>query len=124
MLSNQLSIDFSLLGVFKKFIKDWEMDKKYVKDELVKYQDKVYKVKIAHTSKQGDEPKEDSALFLLLKEDVNIFDRIPTIFIKPKSLEKGYSKGDRVIFKFKVYESLIDQNIESPEENPKVWVNV
>ena len=38
--------------------------------------------------------------------------------------EKGYSKGDRVIFKFKVYESLIDQNIESPEENPKVWVNV
>lgn len=125
MLSNQLSIDFSLLGVFKKFIKDWEMDKKYVKDELVKYQDKVYKVKKSHTSKQGDEPNGNSTLFILFEEDeVNIFDKIPTIFIKPRSLDKGYNKGDRVIFKFKVYESLINQNIESPEEKPENWLKV
>lgn len=124
LLSSKISNDSSLLGVFKKFIKDWKIDTFYLQGSLVKHLDKVYKVKIAHTSKQGDEPKEDSALFLLLKEDVNIFDKIPTIFIKPRSLDKGYNKGDRVIFKFKVYESLINQNIDSPEEKPENWLKV
>lgn len=125
LLSSQISNDASLLGVFKKFIKDWEIDTFYLQGSLVKHLDKVYKVKKSHTSKQGDEPNGNSTLFLLFEEDeVNIFDKIPTIFIKPRSLDKGYNKGDRVIFKFKVYESLINQNIESPEEKPENWLKV
>ena len=51
---------------------------------------------------------------------------IPEIpeFVQPTSPEDAYNTGDRVIFNGLIYESLIDNNVWSPEAYPQGWQNV
>ena len=45
----------------------------------------------------------------------------PQPFVKPTGAHDAYSLGARVLFNGKVYRSLIDANIYSPDEYPSGW---
>ena len=42
-------------------------------------------------------------------------------FIQPTGAHNAYSKGDKVTYNGKVYESVIDNNVWSPDAYPAGW---
>ena len=81
----------------------------------------LYKVIQAHTSQEGWTPVAAPSLFAKVINET-IDGSIPE-FEQPGSTNP-YMKGDRVIFNGKVYESLIDNNVYSPEAYPAGWKEI
>ena len=81
----------------------------------------LYKVIQAHTSQAGWTPIAAPSLFAKVINET-IDGSIPE-FEQPNSTNP-YMKGDRVIFNGKVYESLIDNNVYSPEAYPAGWKEI
>lgn len=88
----------------------------YKKDERVTYNGVLYKVITAHTSQETWTPADAPSLFVkvIVQEGEILEWEQPTA-------ENAYKKGDKVRFKGKVYESLIDNNVWSPEGYPAGW---
>ena len=81
----------------------------------------LYKVIQAHTSQADWTPAAAPSLFAKVINET-IDGSIPE-FEQPDSTNP-YMKGDKVIFNGKVYESLIDNNVYSPEAYPAGWKEV
>ena len=94
---------------------DYSVGKKVV------YKGVLYKVIQAHTSQAEWTPVAAPSLFAKVINET-IDGSIPE-FEQPDSTNP-YMKGDRVIFNGKVYESLIDNNVYSPEAYPAGWKEV
>lgn len=93
----------------------------YEVGKRVLYNDILYKVIQAHTSQAEWTPVAAPSLFAkVINETVD--GSIPK-FEQPDSTNP-YMKGDKVIFNEKVYESLIDNNVYSPEAYPAGWKEV
>ena len=93
----------------------------YEVGKRVLYNGVLYKVIQAHISQVGWNPIDAPSLFAkVINETVD--GSIPE-FEQPDSTNP-YMKGDRVIFNGKVYESLIDNNVYSPEAYPAGWKEV
>ena len=93
--------------------------KEYVKDDKVLYNDVLYKVLQNHTSQEGWTPTSAPSLFAkVLTSEGEILD-----WEQPSSTNP-YMKGDRVKFNGKIYESVIDNNVWSPEAYPQGWKEV
>ena len=87
----------------------------------VLYNDILYKVIQAHTSQADWTPTNAPSLFAKVINET-IDGSIPE-FEQPDSTNP-YMKGDKVIFNGKVYESLIDNNVYSPEAYPAGWKEI
>ena len=85
------------------------------------YNGVLYKVLQAHTSQAGWTPTAAPSLFAKVINET-IDGSIPE-FEQPDSTNP-YMKGDRVLFNGKVYESLIDNNVYSPEAYPAGWKEI
>ena len=85
------------------------------------YNDILYKVIQAHTSQADWTPATAPSLFAKVINET-IDGSIPE-FEQPDSTNP-YMKGDKVIFNGKVYESLIDNNVYSPEAYPAGWKEI
>ena len=94
---------------------DYSVGKKVV------YKGVLYKVIQAHTSQADWTPIAAPSLFAKVINET-IDGSIPE-FEQPDSTNP-YMKGDKVIFNGKVYESLIDNNVYSPEAYPAGWKEV
>ena len=81
----------------------------------------LYKVIQAHTSQAGWTPIAAPSLFAKVINET-IDGSIPE-FEQPGSTNP-YMKGGKVIFKGKAYESLIDNNVYSPEAYPAGWKEI
>lgn len=93
----------------------------YKVGKKVIYKGVLYKVIQAHTSQADWTPDAAPSLFAkVINETVD--GSIPE-FVQPDSTNP-YMKGDKVKFKGKVYESLIDNNVWSPEANPSGWKEI
>lgn len=93
----------------------------YKVGKKVIYKGVLYKVIQAHTSQADWTPDAAPSLFAkVINETVD--GSIPE-FVQPDSTNP-YMKGDKVLFKGKVYESLIDNNVWSPEANPSGWKEI
>lgn len=93
--------------------------KKYVKDDKVLYNGVLYKVLQNHTSQEGWTPTSAPSLFAkVLTSEGEILD-----WEQPSSTNP-YMKGDKVKFNGKIYESVIDNNVWSPEAYPQGWKEV
>ena len=90
----------------------------YEVGKRVLYNDILYKVIQAHTSQADWTPVAAPSLFAKVINET-LDGSIPE-FEQPDSTNP-YMKGDRVIFNGKVYESLIDNNVYSPEAYPAGW---
>ena len=93
----------------------------YKVGKRVLYNDILYKVIQAHTSQADWTPIAAPSLFAKVINET-IDGSIPE-FEQPDSTNP-YMKGDRVIFNGKVYESLIDNNVYSPEAYPAGWKEI
>lgn len=95
----------------------WTDGTSYKTGDRVVYDGIVYKVLQDHTAQADWTPEKAPSLFarvLIPSPDV-----IPD-WEQPDSTN-GYSKGDKVIYNGTVYESLIDNNVWSPEAYPAGW---
>ena len=90
--------------------------KEYVKDDKVLYNNVLYKVLQNHTSQEGWTPTSAPSLFAkVLTSEGEILE-----WEQPSSTNP-YMKGDKVKYNGKVYESLIDNNVWSPDGYPAGW---
>lgn len=93
----------------------------YEVGKRIMFEGVLYKVIQAHTSQADWTPVAAPSLFAkVINETVD--GSIPE-FEQPDSTNP-YMKGDRVIFNGKVYESLIDNNVYSPEAYPAGWKEI
>lgn len=95
----------------------WREGVIYALDERVLYNDVLYKVVTAHTSQADWTPDVSPSLFaVVLIPDENV---IPE-WVQPDSTN-AYMTGDKVMYDGKVYVSVTDNNIWSPEAYPAGW---
>lgn len=87
----------------------------------IMYNGVLYKVLQAHTSQADWTPVAAPSLFAKVINET-LDGSIPE-FEQPGSTNP-YMKGDKVLFNGKVYESLIDNNVYSPEAYPAGWKEV
>lgn len=98
----------------------WMVGVEYVQGDRVLYNDVLYSVLQAHTSQTDWTP--DAAPSLFTKVLIPDPEVIPD-WEQPDSTN-GYMKGDKVRYNGKVYESLIDNNVWSPDAYPAGWQEV
>ena len=96
----------------------WEVGKSYEKDYRVRYNDTLYKVLQNHTSQSDWTP--DVAVSLFVKVSLDEFPE----WVQPTGSQDAYSRGDKVTFEGKHYESLIDGNVWSPSAYPQGWKEI
>ena len=105
-----------------EFFPAWTPDScSYAVGDRVRYEGTLYKVLQAHESQVSWSPVDAHALFAEIlpgQEGTEIGE-----WVQPDSTNP-YSKGDRVMFGGKVYESLIDGNVWSPAAYPAGWKEV
>ena len=92
---------------------EWAIGVAYVVDQRIGYQDKLYRVVQAHTSQADWTPDITPALFT----EVAAPGEIP-VWKQPTGAQDAYMKGDKVWYpnkNDKIYSSLIDNNVWSPE---------
>lgn len=97
----------------------WKSNVNYVPEQMVIYDSVIYKVIQAHTSQDDWTPDVTPSLFAKALTKPN--EVLP--WEQPDSTNP-YMKGDRVLFNGKTYESLIDNNVWSPEAYPAGWKEV
>lgn len=98
---------------------EFEIGVLYKVGTRILYNDVLYKVLTEHTSQETWTPDVAPSLFAkVLNETLD--GSIPE-WEQPDSTN-GYMKGDKVMFEGKTYESLIDNNIWSPLDNPTGWL--
>lgn len=99
------------------FYSDWEIGKTYEVGFKLRYKGILYKVLQAHTSQADWTPEVAVSLFAKVL--------IPDPQIVPDWEQPGstnpYMTGDRVRYNGKIYESLIDSNVWSPDAYPAGW---
>ena len=93
----------------------------YEVGKRIMFEGVLYKVIQAHTSQADWTPVAAPSLFAKVINET-IDGSIPE-FEQPDSTNP-YMKGDKVIFNGKVYESLIDNNVYSPEAYPAGWKEI
>ena len=100
-----------------KLYPTWKENVDYVPDDRILYNDILYKVITAHTSQADWTPDVSASLFTkVLIPDENV---IPE-WEQPDSTNP-YMAGDKVTYNGKIYMSIIDNNIWSPEAYPAGW---
>lgn len=102
---------------YPELVKKWSADQQIKADERIVYNDVVYKALQDHVSQADWTP--DAAPSLFAKVLIPDSDVVPE-WEQPDSTN-GYSKGDKVKYNGVVYESLIDNNVWSPDAYPAGW---
>ena len=81
---------------------------KYVVDDIVRYNDKVYRVILAHTSQSDWTPDVAVSLFVEIS-----FEEFPE-WKQPTGAHDAYKKGNKVSYDNKHWISTVDNNIWQP----------
>ena len=98
---------------------EWKTETEYTLDIRVRYDGKLYKCVQAHTSQADWTPDVTPALWTEVAQPGEI-----PVWKQPTGAQDAYNTGDKVWYPEKnteVYESLIDNNVWSPEAYPQGW---
>ena len=109
--------------------KPYQVGKDYEENEKFTYKEKVYEVIQAHRSQTTWLPESTPALYreylnVEIKNQDGSTTEVVKEFIQPTGAHDAYNKGDKVLFKGKVYKSKIDANTFSPEQFADGWEEV
>ena len=116
-LSDEMALEVP--SVFPK----WEVDVTYEVGFKLRHNDILFKVLQAHTSQEDWEPDKTPSLFAqVIVGQVNPETGEQEIleWVQPDSTNP-YMMGDKVSFNGVSYESVIDNNVWSPEAYPQGW---
>lgn len=101
----------------------YEVGKNYTAGVFITYgknevgDPQLYKVVQAHTSQADWTPSSTPALY----ETIGLNESGYPIWSKPSGAHDAYNKGDIVDYDGRLYKSLIDGNVYSPDEYPSGW---
>ena len=101
----------------------YKVGKSYKEGEFITYgknevgDPQLYKVVQAHTSQEDWKPSEIPSLY----EPIGLNDNGYPVWSKPSGSHDAYNTGDIVDYNGKLYKSLIDGNVYSPDEYPSGW---
>ena len=114
------SVDDEIAAIVPDVFPLWDGNSvKYKLGDRVTYNNVLYKVLQNHTSQEGWTPTSAPSLFAkVLTSEGEILD-----WEQPDSTNP-YMKGDKVRYNGKVYESLIDNNVWSPDAYPPGWKEI
>lgn len=113
-----LAIDLSeekmleLIDIFPS----WEIGTLYEENKKVRYNGKLYRVVLEHTSQADWLPSTTLSLFTEIMPPSVIGE-----WVQPLGDHDSYQIGDKVTFEGSVYTSLIDGNVWSPTANSEGW---
>lgn len=114
------NIDADTASAHKDMFEDWQPGVSYKAGQIRKRNDVLYKIVQDHTSQEDWLPSETPSLY----ESIIITEAGYEEWKKPTGAHNAYNKGKIVVFKGKLYKSLIDGNAYSPEEYPAAWEEV
>ena len=103
----------------------WDASGKYAAGDRRRYDGVLYKCLQAHTGQSDWTPTAAPSLWAKVLVETDESGQQTTIkeWEQPDSTNP-YSKGDKVTYKGKTYESSIDNNVWSPEAYPAGWTEV
>lgn len=99
---------------------EWSATGNYSVDDIVQYNDHLWRCEQAHTSQETWTPDAAPSLW----SQIDIADDGIDVWTQPTGAQNAYNKGDRVHYPAKdspIYESLIDGNTWSPDAYPAGW---
>lgn len=99
---------------------EYKVGHNYKVDDRFQYQGNLFKVIQAHTSQVDWLPDVTKSLYVEVADPSIAFPE----FIQPAGAHDAYKKGDKVAYKGKKYESLIDNNVWAPDAYPQGWKEV
>lgn len=112
------SVDDEVAAIVPDVFPLWDGNSvEYKLGDRVTYNNVLYKVITAHISQETWKPDVSPSLFAKVISQIG--EEIPE-WEQPSSTNP-YMKGDKVKFKGKIYESVIDNNVWSPEGYPVGW---
>lgn len=115
------AVDDSVAEKIPEMFLAWDGNSKaYKKDDRVTYNGTLYKVLQDHTSQSTWTPEGAPSFFAKVLTSTT---GEPQEWEQPDSTNP-YMKGDKVIYNGKTYESLIDNNVWSPDAYPAGWQEV
>ena len=97
----------------------WAVGHTYAVGDRVYYEENLYRCEQAHTAQEDWTPPETKALWTNIAEPGTI-----PVWVQPTGAQDAYNTGDKVWYPEEnttVYESLIDDNVWSPEAYPQGW---
>ena len=95
----------------------WRVGLNLAEGTIVEHDGKNYQVLQGHISQAGWSPPVVPALFKAISADY-------AEWKQPQGAHDAYMKGDKVTYKSKKYESLIDGNVWAPDAYPAGWQGV
>ena len=104
----------------------WEIGKSYNVGDFLIYgvngvgDPQLYKVNMYHTAQADWRPDATPALYTAIGLDEQGY----PVWSQPTGAHDAYNKGDIVDYNGKLYESLIDGNVYSPDAYPAGWKEV
>lgn len=104
----------------------WEVGKTYAAGVYLTYgvnsvgDPQLYKVVQAHTSQADWMPDKTPSLYVAIGLDDDGY----PVWSQPTGAHDAYNKGDIVDYNGKLYESLADGNVYSPDAYPAGWKEV
>ena len=120
MKSARLTADDQTALAGKELYPLWNETEVYKAGDRVRYDEILYKCLQNHTAQASWTPTDAPSLWA--KVLIPTPAEIPE-WEQPESTNP-YMKGDKVAYKGKTYESLIDNNVWSPEAYPQGWKEV
>lgn len=89
---------------------DWQVGVEYKIDDIVNFEGILYKVIQAHTSQSDWTPDVAVSLFVSTLAEGEIGE-----WVQPTGAHDAYNKGDQVLYKDRIWTSLIDANTTVPD---------
>lgn len=97
----------------------WRINKYYEADEVFSKDGLLFRVIQAHTSQADWLPETTTSLYTAYRVPGEI-----TEWTQPTGAHDAYQTGEKVSYNGKTYESLIDNNIWSPDAHPAGWKQI
>ena len=116
-LTESGQIDAEIASEHKDMFEDWKPDMAYKVGHIRKYNEVLYRIVQEHTSQIDWLPPSTPSLY----ESITITESGYEEWKKPSGAHNAYSKGKIVSYNGKLYKSLIDDNVYSPDEYPAGW---
>jgi chitodextrinase len=106
-----------------EYIATWENGVSYAMNQKVAYGDTTY---ISLIKNNTAEPIENKFWMVYVEPEIETPEVEENEISEWTQLEGGktYMMGDKVMFKEKIYESLIDNNVWSPADYPAGWIEI
>lgn len=110
---------------YQELFPAWDSTAEYSAGDKVRYNGTLYKCLQAHTAQEAWTAEDAPSLWaeVLVETDGDGNQTTIKEWTQPDSTNP-YSKGDKVLFEGKTYESLIDSNVWSPSAYPAGWKEI